>query len=100
MGNGRDIAIAAAMVCALSAALPIGPYPARADELSDLQSKNQLLQQRLDQLAQIPSAGSFYPGGPRASSAGSGTVGGSFPRSFLIPGTDTSLRIGGEIRDN
>ena len=26
--------------------------------------------------------------------------GGSFPRSFLIPGTDTSIRVGGEIRDD
>ena len=25
-------------------------------------------------------------------------TGGSFPRSFLIPGTDTSIRVGGEIR--
>src|SRR6266404_9902983 len=25
-------------------------------------------------------------------------TGGSFPRSFLIPGTDTSLRVGGEVR--
>jgi hypothetical protein len=39
-------------------------------------------------------------GGPNASGStspsGSGVVGaGSFPRSFLIPGTDTSIRIGG-----
>ena len=34
--------------------------------------------------------------GDRASVSGSGVVGaGSFPRSFLIPGTDTSIRIGG-----
>jgi hypothetical protein len=32
----------------------------------------------------------------RASVSGSSVVGaGSFPRSFLIPGTDTSIRIGG-----
>ena len=32
----------------------------------------------------------------RASITGSSAVGaGSFPRSFLIPGTDTSIRIGG-----
>src|SRR5213078_3014363 len=38
-----------------------------------------------DQLAQVPPAA---PGGP---------IGvGSFPRSFLIPGTDTSLRVGGQ----
>jgi len=39
-------------------------------------------------------------GGPAASgtaslSAPSVVGGGSFPRSFLIPGTDTSIRIGG-----
>src|SRR5204863_3362600 len=28
---------------------------------------------------------------------GQGIVGGSFPRSFLIPGTDTSIRVGGLI---
>jgi len=28
-------------------------------------------------------------------SIGSGAGAGSFPRSFLIPGTDTSIRIGG-----
>ena len=27
-------------------------------------------------------------------------MGGSFPRSFLIPGTDTSIRVGGEARMN
>jgi hypothetical protein len=34
--------------------------------------------------------------GDHASITGSSVVGaGSFPRSFLIPGTDTSIRIGG-----
>src|SRR6185503_9192067 len=40
-----------------------------------------------------------YPGGPPAPTAGQGIVGGSFPRSFLVPGTDTSIRVGGEIRE-
>jgi hypothetical protein len=83
-------------------ALLTGLPSARADELSDLRANNDLLQQRIDQLAQaIPGAGGFYTqGAPPAPSAGAGLVGGSFPRSFLIPGTDTSLRVGGEIRDN
>ncbi len=59
--------------------------PASADELADLRTNQELLQQRLDQLAQAPAPGA--PGAP--------TMAGSFPRSFLIPGTDTSLRIGG-----
>src|SRR5260221_12427043 len=68
-------------VVALLAAVP----SAKADELADLRANQELLQQRLDQLAQAP------PG------ASAGPIGvGSFPRSFLIPGTDTSLRIGGQ----
>ncbi len=67
-------------------ALLAGVPSARADELADLRANQELLQQRLDQLSQAgPSTG---PSGP---------IGvGSFPRSFLIPGTDTSLRIGGQ----
>jgi hypothetical protein len=67
-----------------------------------LRANQELLQHRLDQLAQapIPGPGELYPGGARAASAGAGTVGGSFPRSFLIPGTDTSIRVGGAITVN
>src|SRR4051794_4884578 len=94
MTFGRKIALPAAVACMLSSPFAILPYAAQADELPDAQAKNQLLQQRLDQLAQIPGPGGLYPGGPPAPTAGAGIVGGSFPRSFLIPGTDTSLRIG------
>ncbi|MGA8379968.1 MAG: hypothetical protein WB710_02435, partial [Stellaceae bacterium] len=76
---------------------------ARADELADLRANQQLLQQRIDQLAQAQAqmaplgapggaGGAVY--GTRAV-PGAGLVGGSFPRSFLIPGTDTSIRVGG-----
>ena len=100
MTNGRNVAsITAIIACALSAPAAIGAYSAQADELSDLRANQQLLQQRLDQLAQIPAPGAPYPGGPRAATAGAGIVGGSFPRSFLVPGTDTSIRVGGEIRE-
>jgi Porin subfamily len=83
-------------------ALLTGLPSARADEVSDLRASNQALQDRVDQLAQaIPGPGGFYTqGAPPAPSAGAGLVGGSFPRSFLIPGTDTSIRVGGEIRVN
>src|SRR4051794_13407624 len=100
MTNGRNLAsISAIVACALSVPMAIGPYSAQADEMSDLRANQQLLQQRLDQLAQIPAPGSPYPGGPPATTAGAGIVGGSFPRSFLVPGTDTSIRVGGEIRE-
>jgi hypothetical protein len=62
---------------------------ARADELADLRANNDLLQQRLDQLSQTSDKPDATPG--------TGLAAGSFPRSFLIPGTDTSLRVGGSV---
>jgi hypothetical protein len=102
MKNWQTAGIAAAAVA--GALLSAGMPWARADELADLRANQELLQRRLDQLAQLPAAGSpvggLYPGGPRASTAGAGIVGGSFPRSFLIPGTNTSIRVGGTITFN
>ena len=80
---------------ALLTGLPV----ASADELADLRANQELLQKRMDQLSQAPpQAAPYVPGfGPETHKEVSGipAVGGSFPRSFLIPGTDTSLRIGG-----
>jgi hypothetical protein len=58
-----------------------------------------LLQQRVDQLAQATQFGGVAAptGGP---GVGQPMAGGSFPRSFLIPGSDTSIRVGGQIREN
>ena len=83
-------------------ALLSGLPAAMADELADLRANQELLQQRIDQLAQAPISpvGGLYPGGAPAASAGQPSLGGSFPRSFLIPGTDTSLRVGGTITLN
>ena len=79
---------------ALATALP----PASADELEDLRVNQELLQRRIEQLAQGTKA---YPGVPGALGAqptpGVPLAGGSFPRSFLIPGTDTSIRVGGFV---
>src|SRR5215471_15693333 len=64
---------------------------ARADELGDLRANQELLQRRIDQLAQAPPpppAPGAGPGGP--------VMAGSFPRSFVIPGTEVSLRVGGQ----
>jgi len=90
MKNRRNVVIMAAIVCAMSALLAIGPSRAKADELADLRANQELLQQRLDQLAQV---GLSKP----QEAPGTATLAGSFPRSFLIPGTDTSIRVGGEI---
>jgi hypothetical protein len=87
--------LSAIRVISCLAILALGPSVGRADELADLRASQVLLQRRLDQLAQVPSAGELYPGEPRSSATG---IGGSFPRSFLIPGSDTSIRVGGDFR--
>jgi hypothetical protein len=80
-------------------ALLSGVPSAKADELSDLQANNQLLQQKVDQLAQFPgvNVGPSRLLSEDERAAVAAAVQGSFPRSFLIPGTDTSLRVGGNI---
>src|SRR5215468_7232683 len=92
--------LAATAVVALLTGLPA----ASADELADLKANQELLQRRIDQLAQaqlpatggVPGAGT--PAGTGAQAApGTPSLGGSFPRSFLIPGTDTSIRLGGFV---
>jgi hypothetical protein len=72
---------------------------ARADELSDLRADNDLLQQKLDQLAAFPGldVGPARPFSEDETTPVPAAIQGSFPRSFLIPGTDTSIRIGGFI---
>jgi hypothetical protein len=74
----------------------------RADELADLRANQQLLEQRIDQLAQAQAGGPATGGVTSTGTSygttavpGAGMVGGSFPRSFLIPGTNTSIRVGG-----
>ncbi len=84
-------------------ALLTGLPAANADELADLRANQELLQRRIDQLAQgqLPPTNSLS-GGPGSAYGAQPTPGvpvggGSFPRSFLIPGTDTSIRVGGFI---
>jgi Porin subfamily len=76
---------------------------ARGDELSDMQAQIQLLQQRIDQLAKEQQVGqqpgeqnAAVLGGPVV--AGAPAIAGTFPRSFMIPGTNTSLAISGYIK--
>ncbi len=100
MSTKRTIATMAALGGMTAAiALLSGLQSAKADELADLRANQEVLQRRLDQLSQIPASGSPYGGGPVNPAAAAPSLGGSFPRSFLIPGTDTSIRIGGEIRE-
>jgi hypothetical protein len=91
-----------AAIGALTAAVALltGLPAASADEVSELRTQMELLQRRIDQLAQLPPTKAF-PGTPGALGTepvpGAALVGGSFPRSFLIPGTDTSIRVGGFV---
>jgi hypothetical protein len=66
---------------------------ARADELADLRANNERLQQRLDQIRRA--------GDPaeRGSATSNGEAAGSFPRSFAIPGTTTSMRVSGSVSE-
>ena len=100
----RNLSSVAAVGGSVAAVLLLtGSAASRADELADLRANQELLQKRIDQLSQAPPPGAPAPGqsvpgfGQQAPGAGAGApiVTGSFPRSFLIPGTDTSLRIGG-----
>ncbi len=109
MTRERNISSLAAIGGATAViALLTGLPGVRADELADLRANQQLLQQRIDQLAQaqtqtaalfppgISGGGGTIPLGYKAA-PGAPSLGGSFPRSFLIPGTDTSIRVGGFI---
>ncbi len=83
-------------------ALLTGLPTASADELADLRANQELLQRRIDQLAQGELPGQkIAPGVPGGLGTqpipGQSLIGGSFPRSFLIPGTDTSIRVGGFV---
>jgi hypothetical protein len=85
-------------------ALLTGLPAASADELADLRANQELLQRRIEQLAQgrdpnVPRGGGV-PGAYGAEAVpGVPLSGGSFPRSFLIPGTDTSIRVGGQVTE-
>src|SRR5437762_9532482 len=79
-------------------ALLTGFPAASADELADLRANQELLQRRIEQLAQAAHGAPGVPGAYGAEAhPGEMAIQGSFPRSFLIPGTDTSIRVGGFI---
>jgi hypothetical protein len=107
MTRSRNIIVVAAIGGFTSTiALLTGLPAANADELADLRAtqanlratqanlrdNQELLQRRIDQLAQTAPR-LMRPGEPGP--VGVSMTGGSFPRSFLIPGTDTSIRVGG-----
>jgi hypothetical protein len=113
MSTTRNIRTIAALGTTTAAlAMLTGLAGARADDLQinqqpisvsadNLQANQQLLNQRIDQLAAVglfvgPSVPFSIDQNP---AAGAAVTAGSFPRSILIPGTDTSIKIYGEIRE-
>jgi type II secretory pathway pseudopilin PulG len=65
---------------------------AHADELSDLRANNLLLQQKLDQARALNGDAP-----PPSTEDGQNSLQGSFPGSFRVPGTQTSVRVGGNL---
>jgi Porin subfamily len=101
-GGQRIGALAAIGGLTAMVALQTGLPAAQADELSDMQQQIQMLQQRVDQLSKEQQA--QQPGEQQAAVlggpvvAGAPSIAGSFPRSFLIPGTNTSIAFSGYIK--
>jgi Porin subfamily/DcaP outer membrane protein len=96
VGNIGVIASLAGSTAAL--AMLTGLAGARAD---DLQANQHMLDQRIDQLAAVgqqPGAGNQFSV-DQSSAAGAPVTAGSFPRSILIPGSDTSLKIYGQVSE-
>jgi type II secretory pathway pseudopilin PulG len=80
-----------AVLAAATAVLLVGSA-ASADELADLRANNLLLQQKIDQ-ARALNGEAPAPSGPD----GQNSLQGSFPGSFRVPGTETSVRVGGNV---
>src|SRR5262245_40064762 len=85
MTKRRDTATAAVIALVLSAPITVGSYPVRADDLADLRANQELLQRRLDQLAQQNVGAGDYMAPTAGGPSTMRMMGGSFPRSFLIP---------------
>jgi hypothetical protein len=102
MSGERDFGRLAAIGGTAAAAILLltGIAAARADELSDLRAKEQQLQQQLDQLQGVSPVAPDGSGSGGAPPGRPAVVVGSFPRSFMIPGTDTSVSVSGSVQTN
>ena len=99
MMRGKIGTIAALGGSTAALAMLTGIAGARAD---DLQINQQLLDTRIDQLAAVgqnPGAAATVFSVDQNPAAGAAVTAGSFPRSILIPGTDTSIKIYGQITE-
>jgi hypothetical protein len=98
MAEGERASLATLATSTAALALLTALSAARADEL---QVNQQLLNERIDQLAGGLFVGPSVPGSLDPNpAAGSLVTGGSYPRSILIPGTETSIKLSGQIRED
>jgi len=103
-GGNRAAPAGGARIAGLAVLLGLLPLAvARGDEVSTLQADRQQLQQlqqQLDQLQGIPRPAAGVSGQPATAPDQPPVTGGSFPRSFLVPGTNTSVSISGSVQTN
>ena len=88
-GNGSAAALirlAGAFALLTGCTQPVPPGPRNSEPVTGFDGGSTISPQ-----TRAPAAASSDASGNRSSVVGAG----SFPRSFLIPGTDTSIRIGG-----
>lgn len=103
MISERNIAGTAVIAGLTGVFLLLAAVVGEADELSDLRQNQQTLQKQIDQLPPTDTGAPATPAPTRPDADGAPPVlgqplpGGSFPRSFLITGTNTSIRIGGAV---
>ena len=95
MSKKWDFAVAPVIIVLAVLALCAGVC--RADELSDLRATETQLNARIDQTAKPAELPAAVPPTLDTAAPDGASRAGSFPRSFLIPGTRTSIRIGGSI---
>ena len=86
MRKRRNATIVTALAAALSVPALLGAHPAQADEPADLRVNQELLQRRLDQLAQARIPGNPYGVGTPAGPVNVQMTGGSFASLVSDPG--------------
>jgi porin-like protein len=85
----RDALLGSSAIIALAAG------PALAEETEDLKAQIERLRSRLDQLEKQQGATDAKVDAKQAAAPADAVVGGDFPSSFKLPGSDTSMAIHG-----
>lgn len=95
--NAKHLILAGCLTCSL--ALVAGAPQAKADELSDLKAQIQALTNKVEALqAQQKAQATQMAQQEKAAAPANAVTAGSVPGSFKLPGTDTSIKIGGYVK--